>query len=223
MLLIQRESLKSEENDKGKPAGRRGRKAMGPGQGSPAAETRHERFAFLFLLLAALGSGGFLPSYAWAASTDFSHNVSVVVVPPELSFRNDGEDPSLSFSRGSAGSESRPSETLYQISTNTLPTQSYDGVVSARIAEQPEGILLEADTGPFSNIGTQLNTILYENTSGYKTVGKELIPLAGKGSTSGTQAGVLNGILPISWKTTATKNLSPEEHLLIVTITLKDA
>ncbi len=194
---------------------------MGPRQGSPAAETQRKKFTTFLLAVWILGSCT-LPS-AWAATSEVTHQVTVVVVPPELSLKNEGENPSLTFSRRAAGSQSAPYEASYRIASNTLPTESYAGVVSARIEEIPDGILLQADVGSFSNNGTKGNIVLYENIPGYKTLGKELIPLADKTVTSGTQAGVLNGTLPISWQAIATKKLSLENNTLVVTVTLKDA
>jgi len=204
---------------------------MGPRQGSPAAET-HKKVApfpstqrwrgkvFLF----ALGLIALLdPEGGWAASVDDTHTITVVIVQSALSITDDTGNFSLALSNGNAGSESAARMVNYRVQGNTLPTGALEGVISARIGQEIQGIELQGDVGTFVNTGTPGNIVLQENRPGYQAIGAVPVSLANKGATSGTQATIVNGTLPIAWKAVAREDLPASEQILSLTITLKDA
>lgn len=190
---------------------------MGPSTGSPAAETKTR--VFLLLGIAVLG----WQTPAWADSADSRHTITVVVVNPGLSISDDSGDFSLSFERGDQGAASSTHVVNYRVNGNGLPASSLEGVVTARLAGTAEGIDLQADVGRFTNHGTPGNIELREHSGGFQTVGTVPIALADKEATSGTQARVLNGSIPVTWKAVATKDLPAGQHPVTLTVTLKDA
>ena len=203
---------------------------MGPRSGSPATETRASvgsvprrcaptRAGAAVLLILALG----LSADVWADSAQTSHDVSVVVVKSALSITDDTGNFSLTFDRAVAGASSSTQTVNYRVMGNGFPTGALPGVISAVVANPANGIELKADVGPFVNNGTEGDIVLQEAASGDQGVGVTSVPLANKGSTAGTQARVLNGTIPVTWKANATQDLSSGEYPLTVTVTLKDA
>jgi len=159
----------------------------------------------------------------WADSAQTSHDVSVVVVKSALSITDDTGNFSLTFDRAVAGASSSTQTVNYRVMGNGFPTGALPGVISAVVANPANGIELKADVGPFVNNGTEGDIVLQEAASGDQGVGVTSVPLANKGSTAGTQARVLNGTIPVTWKANATQDLSSGEYPLTVTVTLKDA
>ena len=147
----------------------------------------------------------------------------MVVVKSALSITDDSGDFSLTFDEGSVGSLSRPQVVNYRISGNSFPAGALTGVVSASVSNPARGVDLVADVGSFVNNGTEGNILLQESSSGGRVVGETPVALADKGATSGTQAKVLNGTLPVVWKASATQDLSAGEYPIALTVTLKDA
>ena len=203
---------------------------MGPRSGSPATETLraravlHRRAATRSRRTALFLFSPLLPSSsAWAASAETSHNVTVVVVKSTLSITDDSGDFSLTFDDPSAGSQSSPQVVNYRVSGNSLPAGALSGVVSASVSSPGQGIELVADVGSFVNNGTEGNILLQEASSGDRVVGQTPVALADKGATSGTQAKVLNGTLPVVWKATAGQDLSAGQYPVSLIVTLKDA
>ena len=90
---------------------------MGPRQGSPAAETLRETLSFIGICLILLG--GFAKPCG-AGTAEVSHSVTVVVVEPTLSLKDDTGHFSLAFKEGSAGASSTTQLVHYQIHGNTL-------------------------------------------------------------------------------------------------------
>ena len=203
---------------------------MGPRSGSPATETPRAR-AVLHHRCASLrrrGTALFLlllwpVSSAFAASAETSHNVTVVVVPTVLSVSDDAGEFRLEFDDPAAGSDSSTQLVHYRVSGNTFSTGALPGIVSAEADGPKEGIELKAEVGEFVNDGTEGNILLHASAGGEQAVGSVPVPLAGKGPTSGTQAEMLNGTVPIQWKANSTKNLSSGEYPITLTVTLKDA
>ena len=203
---------------------------MGPRSGSPATETlraqkavSHRRAAtrggaaaFLFLGL------GLIPPAAWAATAETSHQVTVVVVPSSLSVADDAGSSSLTFHTPAAGAQSSSQTVNYRVSGNTFPSGALSGIVSVATVNPPEGIELKADVGTFTNNGTDGDIVLHPASSGDQVVGTDPTPLADKEITSGTQANVLNGTLPVTWKAGAKQDLSSSEYPVTLTVTLRD-
>ena len=201
---------------------------MGPRSGSPATETLRARAvlhrraatrgveAALFLLL--LGAAGPL----WAASVETSHTVTVVVVPTSLSVADDAGEFSLQFDNPATGSDSAARVVHYRVSGNAFSTGALPGVLSAEADSPKQGIELKAEVGPFVNNGTEGNILLHASADGEQVVGSVPMPLAGKDPTSGTQAEMLNGTVPIEWKASSTQDLSSGEYQITLTVTLKD-
>ncbi len=202
---------------------------MGPRSGSPATETRaravphfrvflHGSAAALFIILA-LGQAA--PA-CWAASAETTHQVTVVVVPTSLSIADDIGSSSLKFNDPVAGAQSDPQTVQYRVAGNSFPSGALSGIVSVSMADPPEGIELKADVGTFTNNGTEGNILLHPTASGEQVIGTDPTPLAGKETTSGTQANILNGTLPVTWTAGAKQNLSADEYPVTLTVTLKD-
>lgn len=208
---------------------------MGPRSGSPAAETptwvlstvlsaaRREagKVSFLLFILGVASSG--CPPLCWPASVDDSHSVRIVVVNPGLSISDDTGDFSLTFDRGYRGAGSSTQVVNYKVYGNGMPANALDGVITAKISNSINGIELGADVGGFTNVGTPGNIELREHASGFQEVGSQPVPLADKGATTGTQARVLNGSIPITWQATATEDLSAGQYPVTLTVTLKDS
>ena len=204
---------------------------MGPRPGSPAAETPRARavlhrrallrrrgaalFIFSFLLWPA--------SSSLAASVETSHTVTVVVVPPSLSVSDDAGDFRLEFDDPMAGSDSSTRRVHYRVSGNAFSTGVLPGIVSAQAECPKEEIELKAEVGSFVNNGTEGNILLHASVAGEQVVGSVPVPLAGKGRTSGEQASMLNGTVPVDWKARSTGELSLDEYIVTMMVTLKDA
>ncbi len=191
---------------------------MGPRQGSPAAETLKEKLFFIGICLILL-LGGFAKPCG-ARTAEISRSVTVVVVEPMLSLKEDTGDFSLAFKEGAAGTTSTAQSVEYRLHGNTLSSSAFDGVVSAKLSNTLEGIEVQADVGVFTNQGTPGNIELKEHAAGFQTVDTVPVPLADKQSTRTT---VVNGQLPITWKATATQNLPSGSQSSILTLTLKEA
>ena len=86
-------------------------------------------------------------------------------------------------------------ETSHQVTVVVVPSS-----LSVATVNPPEGIELKADVGTFTNNGTDGDIVLHPASSGDQVVGTDPTPLADKEITSGTQANVLNGTLPVTWK-----------------------
>ncbi len=201
---------------------------MGPRSGSPATETLRAR-AVVHRRAATRGVGTALfllvlgwAALSWANSAETSHNVTVVVIKPALSIQDDAGDFALTFDRRAAGSESNSRVVNYRVSGNSLPTGPLPGVVSASVSGAAEGIDLKADVGQFVNNGTEGNILLHAASSGEQVVGQVPVALAGKEATTGTQASVINGTLPVAWKASATQDLSSGNYPVTLTVTVKD-
>jgi hypothetical protein len=210
---------------------------MGPREGSPVAETWRNRTAYpalevqypagrvVFLLslgLALLGWTLLSVSPALGKTAETTSTITVVVVKSALSITEDTGDFTLELGRGDTGSESSTQVVNYRIKGNSFPAAALNGVVSAKVSSLPEGLELQADVGSFANVGTQGNIELYEEKAGFQAVGTALVGLASKKSSSGTQAKVLNGTIPITWKVEATQDLPAQQVPLALTVTLKD-
>ena len=202
---------------------------MGPRSGSPATETLRAR-AVVFRRAATRGAATalflfalILPASAWAASVETSHEVAVIVIKPALSISDDTGDFSLNFKNRSAGSDSSARTVNYRVTGNALPAGPQSGVVSASMASPMEGIQLKADVGDFVNNGTEGNILLHASSSNGQMVGRIPVALADKDATSGTQASVLNGTVPVRWKASATKDLSSSDYPITLTLTVKDS
>ena len=202
---------------------------MGPRSGSPAAETPRARAVLCRRASSRWRGTAIFICLLWpassvlAASVETSHNVTVVVVPTALSVSDDAGDFSLEFDEAAAGSQSSPQVVNYRVSGNSLPAGALSGVVSASVSSPGQGIELVADVGSFVNNGTEGNILLQEASSGDRVVGQTPVALADKGATSGTQAKVLNGTLPVVWKATAGQDLSAGQYPVSLIVTLKDA
>lgn len=198
---------------------------MGPRPGSPAAETRYDVFILLSAVL--LGAGVWIlpTSPTQAASKEVSHNVTVVVVQPALSF-SEPEEVSLQFEGTEAGSESESQTVTYRLKSNNASTGSAEGILTATLHGPAEGIELRADPGSFANEGPAGGVILVESDPGFQTLADSIpVSLADKGPSLGygTEGTILNGNLSVTWKAAATENLSSDEYPLAVTITLKES
>ena len=204
---------------------------MGPRPGSPAAETPRARavlhrraslrwrgvalFIFSFLLWPV--------SSSLAASVETSHTVTVVVVPTSLSMSDDAENFRLEFDDPMAGSDSSTRQVHYRVSGNAFSTGALPGIVSAEAECPTEEIELKAEVGSFVNDGTEGNILLHASAAGEQVVGSVPVPLAGKEQTSGEQAAMLNGTVPVEWKARSTRELSLDEYIVTLTVTLRDA
>lgn len=201
---------------------------MGPRSGSPAAETPRARAVFYRRASSRWRGTALFICLLWpassvlAASVETSHNVTVVVVPTALSVSDDAGDFSLEFDEAAAGSDSSAHLVHYRVSGNAFSTGALPGILSAEVESPEEGIELKADVGPFVNNGTEGNILLHASTAGEQVVGSIPVPLAGKDTTAGGQAEMLNGTVPIEWKASSTQELSSDEYPIVLTVTLKD-
>ena len=176
-------------------------------------------FLSFFLCIASNGC----PPLCWPASVDDTHSVQIIVVNPGLSISDDTGDFSLTFDRGSRGAGSSTQVVNYKVFGNGLPSSALDGVVTAKINNPLQGIELQADVGGFTNQGTPGNIELHEHVGGFQEVSVQPVPLADKAATTGTQAKVLNGTLPVTWKATAVKDLPAGQYPVVLTVTLRDS
>lgn len=196
---------------------------MGPRTGSPAAETRKNRFIWPILLGVCLLAVRFSP--ADAATEEVTHQVTVVVVPPSLSF-SESEDVSLNFQSGGAGSESEAQTVSYWIKNNNASRSASEGVLTATLQKLPDGIELTADSGSFTNHGPAGGVNLTESASGFQLLTvSEPVSLADQESSVGlgTEGSLLKGQLPVTWKAKAAATLSSGDQPIPVTITLKES
>ncbi len=148
--------------------------------------------------------------------------VTVIVVKPALSISDDTGGASLTFDDRAAGSDSSAQVVHYRVMGNSLPTGPLPGVVSAAVSGPPEGIELKAEVGQFVNNGTEGDILLHAYSSGDQVVGEVPVALAGKESTAGTQASMLNGTLAVAWKASAMQALSSGKYPVTLTVTVKD-
>ena len=203
---------------------------MGPREGSPAPETLRAR-AVLFHRAARCGRTTALfilallgwTALGWAATAEVHHEITVVVVHPQLSMDNPSESVPLTFSDRDVGSGSQAQRTEYRIATNAVSSLPYDGVVSAQVEKgSSSDILLEADVGSFTNLGAQGGSFLYEHAEGFQAIGSEPTSLARKSQGSDAQSDILNGELPVRWRAKAVHPLRESSYTVFVTVTLKD-
>ncbi len=198
---------------------------MGPRSGSPAAETQlNKALRRFFISMGAAfltASQGLFPAPCWGNSVETSHHVAVVVVEPVLSLTDDTGEFPLALNRGDAGTASSSRMVQYRVYGNAIPTTAVDGVISGKLSSGAEGIEIQADVGSFANQGTAGHIQLQQHAAGFQAIGATPISLADKGISSGNYGGILNGILPITWK--ATGNLTAGAYPVILTVTLKDS
>ena len=162
-------------------------------------------------------------SPARAASVETSHQVTVIVIPPSLSFQEEnGTSSSLTFDEPESGEESNEQRVNYRLGGNSFSSGPVPGLVTATV-ESPEGIQMKAELGTFTNDGTRGNILLRAAVSGEQVIGEVPVELAEKGPTAGPQAEVLNGTLPVYWKASATQDLFSDNYQTTLTVTLKDS
>jgi len=159
---------------------------------------------------------------AWADSAEVNHAVAVVVVQPGISITEETGDFTLTFDNYTAGTQSDTRQVQYRIKGNSFPTSALDGVVSAKLSQTIDGVELQADVGSYDNLGSEGNIQLEETQSGFHAVGTALTSLADKRVTTGSQARVLNGRLPIDWRAQAIEDLSAGNYTTTLTVTVKD-
>ena len=151
-----------------------------------------------------------------------THTVHIVVPSAELSIAEDVGNFTLTFSDSKEGSLTDSRVINYHVQGNTFPPAPLAGMISASSSAGVEGIQLQADTGAFTNGGSEGNIILSESAAGFQPVGASPVPLANKEATSGGQARVLNGTLPVTWRAEATHDLQAGDQSVTLTVTLKD-
>ena len=157
-----------------------------------------------------------------AAQSDQSQTVTFQV-NGVLSIDADTQNFTLTFGRFEKGTDSNTQTVLYQIKCNTMTPAQLKGAVAARIGSAIDGIDLKADVGEYQNSGSPGNGILTESFAGFGVVAESLQGLADKPATSGSQAKILHGQLPVTWKASAKEDLSSGTYQTQITVTLKDS
>jgi len=170
-------------------------------------------------LVLALGMVG---SPVWAASVNDTDQVTISV-NGVLAISDTTGDFTLTFSDFEIGTDSDTQAVTYRVKSNNMVDTALDGVVSAQIDSAIYGVALKADVGTYANIGSTGNVALTEHAAGFATVGTTAVNLAKKATTTGNQKKILNGNLPITWKATATEDLTEGDYTTNLTVTLKDA
>ena len=129
---------------------------MGPRSGSPATETRARAVFRAFAGTRGAAAALFLLTLGWtlplrAASVETSHQVTVIVIPPSLSLKDDvQEGSSLTFEDPKTGAKSNARRINYRVGGNAFSTGALPGIVSAKVESPAPEIQLKADVGEFT-------------------------------------------------------------------------
>jgi len=177
-------------------------------------KTDHLLKTFLSLLLFLLGGG--VP--AWAASSQTSHDVTITF-RGVLSIQEDTGDFSLTFNDFVKGTDSTVQRVRYRVRASGMTEAALEDVISSKIDTLVNGIDLRADMARMRFSGSSVQ--LQEQNAGYATVITDSVALAKKSATPGRR--LLNGIIDINWKGTATEDLAAGTYSTDLIVTLKNA
>jgi hypothetical protein len=133
---------------------------------------------------------------AEAASQEVSHQVTVVVVKPALSFSQEADEIALVFEAGEPNSESRPQTVLYRLNRNTADDRTAN-ILTISVKDPPQEIELQSDLSPTIDLDAQ--------------------HLANVTAPSPSRS------LPITWKAVSKKPLASDSYPVAVLITLKES
>jgi hypothetical protein len=167
---------------------------------------------FAFLLAVCLIGGS-----VWAAS-DSKVNTVTIRVDGRLSIAENTGDFTLTFDDFVTGSQSDSTQVTYRVKGNNMAGAALDGVLSAQISSLIDGVDLEGDVGTIFHRPGSVQ--LLEQASGYSTVETTLTGLVKKDASSSR---ILSARIPVTWRASATKDLTSGEYNTSLTVTVKDA
>lgn len=205
---------------------------MGPRSGSPAAEAIRENADFppVSRLRKRAGKAAFFvgavisllclcpaAQNARAETAQASVNLTIVVAPPELAFR---EEAGQRHSEGEGTLTTR-----YHIKNNDISGAPAGGILTTRLEESPQGVLLHAQAGAFDPEGVPAGGEVYAvSPEGQVVVSGVSSPLLGKTRSPDNGSHLLSGTVPVTWKVRpASGEESSSSESLRVTLTLKDS
>ncbi|MFA6600731.1 MAG: hypothetical protein WC352_00285 [Candidatus Omnitrophota bacterium] len=154
----------------------------------------------------------------WASAKTFGHKVTIEV-PPSLDLAGSQQDFTLAFPNTSSGSETNAVTIQYTMNSNGMMQASGAPAVMAQLDGVFPGVDVRAQVGAFSKMAG--DTELIPASSSYITVRDSAVPLAMKGSSTGTGR-VLSGTLPVTYKAVATSDLASGVYARQLTLTLTD-
>ena len=181
-------------------------------------KTRSMRWA-VFAAAIVLG----LTHPAWAGSSNDTDDVTFAV-GNSLSITDTMGNFTLTFANTTNGSDSDNKTVIYTVTANNMPNTALTGAVSAKINALVSGITLKANPGAYTNNGSAGNATLDTAVATYTDVTTTAVNLYNKPVTTGAQGKVLNGLVGINYKATATRDLAASDGgTVTLTVTLKDA
>ncbi|MBI4972081.1 MAG: hypothetical protein HZC17_09690 [Candidatus Omnitrophica bacterium] len=188
-------------------------------------KTNIMRNMFLIALVALACAGAY--TIGWAA-TETDLQTVTVNVPSQLSITGDGGGAfTLTSANYLSGSESGVSTVTYTILGNNIAKTALTSFVAAKISALVDGVNIQALPGIFNNAGSAGNIVNADLTppGSYTTLGTTDTSMENKADLSASPDAkmVINGTLPISYKSVLTRDHEAINTVVTLTVTVKDA